>query len=110
MSQSGQQDGSFAGPHAHCCFKQIVRDLRSKRSGTTLERVLEWITAMHGYLSSSTGGGVRHGIDLCRGVAHNPNEARLFCNLTRSYICFSFVDMKPLSTRMHNILEVRGIS
>lgn len=77
-------------------FNQIVRDLRSKRSGTTLERVLEWITAMHGYLSSPSGGGVRHGIDLGRGVALNPNEARLFCNLTRSYISFLLVEHEAL--------------
>jgi hypothetical protein len=78
-------------------FNQIVKDLRSKRLGTTLERVVEWITTMHGYLSSPSGGGVRHGIDLGRGVALNPNEARLFCNLTRSYISYLLVEHAALS-------------
>ena len=88
-TQSGKVEGKY--------FNQIVRDLRSKRSGTTLERVLDWITAMHGYLSSPTGGGVRHGTDLDRGVDLDPGEARLFCNLTRSYISFLLVEYEGLT-------------
>jgi hypothetical protein len=49
---------------------------------------LDWTTSLHGYLSSPTGGGVRHGIDLKSGVAIDPTEARLFCNLIRSYFGF----------------------
>lgn len=40
------------------------------------------------YLSSPTGGGVRHGTSLSRGDDINLNEAVLICNLTRSYIGF----------------------
>lgn len=54
-------------------FNQIVRELRRARAGTTLERVLDWTTALHGYLSSPTGGGVRHGLDLDKGVPIGDN-------------------------------------
>ncbi len=61
-------------------FNQIVRELRRLARGTTLDRVAEWSAAVHGYLSSPTGG-VRHGLDLNEGVQIDPNEGRLFCNL-----------------------------
>jgi hypothetical protein len=48
--------------------------------------VLAWVTTLHGFLSSPTGGGIRHGTDLRTGIVIQPNEARLFCNLIRSYI------------------------
>jgi hypothetical protein len=69
-------------------FNQIVKDLRKRSPGTTLDRVLEWLTALHGFLSSPTGGGVRHGLDLRKGVSIGSNEARLCCNLIRSYLSF----------------------
>jgi len=73
-------------------FNQIVKELRKSNPGTTLERVLDWLTALHGYLSSPTGGGVRHGLDLNAGVSASHNEARLFCNLVRSYLSFLLVE------------------
>lgn len=81
---SGRVEGKY--------FNQIVRDLRSKRTGTTMEQVLNWITTLHGYLSSPTGGGVRHGVDLSTGIDLDLNQARLFCNLIRSYISFLLVE------------------
>lgn len=69
-------------------FNQIVKDLRKSHPGTALDRVLEWTTALHGYLSSPTGGGIRHGIDLRAGIAIDVEDARLFCNLIRSYLSF----------------------
>lgn len=69
-------------------FNDIVRDLRRIAKGSTLERVLEWVSALHGYLSSPTGGGVRHGLDLNEGIPIGPSEARLFCNLIRSYVSY----------------------
>ena len=69
-------------------FNQIVKDLRKFHQGTTLERILEWMTNLHGFLSSPTGGGVRHGLDLNTGIVIGPHEARLICNLIRSYISF----------------------
>jgi len=86
---SGRVEGKY--------FNQIVRDLRQKHSDTTLERILDWISAMHGYLSSPKGGGIRHGIDLAAGVPLDLNEARLFCNLTRSYIHFLLVEHQARS-------------
>jgi hypothetical protein len=51
----------------------------------TLDFALNGITQLHGYLSSPTGGGVRHGLDCVEGIPMNSGEARLFCNLIRSY-------------------------
>lgn len=78
-------------------FNQIVKDLRRIARGSTLERVLEWLTALHGYLSSPTGGGVRHGLDLNTGVQVEANEARLFCNLIRSYISYLMTEHERLT-------------
>ena len=78
-------------------FNQIVKDLRRSHPGTTLDRMLEWTTALHGYLSSPTGGGVRHGIDLRAGIAIDVEEARLFCNLMRSYLGFLLARHAKLS-------------
>lgn len=69
-------------------FNRIVKDLRMSNPDTTLERILEWLTSLHGYLSSPSGGGVRHGLNLNGGVPITNTEARLFCNLIRSYLSF----------------------
>lgn len=47
--------GSIEGRY----FNQIVRELRDAHRGGVLDRVLDWATSLHGYLSSPTGGGVR---------------------------------------------------
>jgi hypothetical protein len=77
-------------------FNEIVRDLRRVTKGSSLERVLEWIMALHGYLSSPTGGGVRHGMDLNTGIAIGPGEGRLFCNLIRSYVGYLLAEHERL--------------
>lgn len=69
-------------------FNDIARELRAASRGTTLDRVVEWCTQLHGYLSSPTGGGVRHGLDLNSGTAISPEEGRLFCNLILSYVTY----------------------
>jgi hypothetical protein len=69
-------------------FNKIVQDFRKHSPGTTLNQVLDWITTMHGYLSALKGGGIRHGKDIKIGAVTKPHEARLFCNLIRSYIRF----------------------
>lgn len=69
-------------------FNKIVDDLRRHNRGGTLDQVLGWVVTLHGYLSSPTGGGVRHGTNLNSGVAVQANEAQLYCNLIRSYISF----------------------
>jgi hypothetical protein len=45
-------------------FNKIVGDLRRHNKGKTFEQVLNWMLALHGYLSSPTGGRIRHGTDL----------------------------------------------
>lgn len=90
-TESGLIEGKY--------FNQIVRDLRAKKSGTTLDRVLEWVTSVHGYLSSPTGGGVRHGLDLNTGIELSPNEARLFCNLIRTYLSFLLAEHERLNKK-----------
>jgi hypothetical protein len=78
-------------------FNQIVRELREYSPGGTLNRVLEWVSALHGYLSSPTGGGIRHGLDLKEGVGISEAEARLFCNLIRSYLSFLLGEYRKLT-------------
>jgi hypothetical protein len=80
-------------------FNQIVRELRTSAPGSTLERVLGWITSLHGYLSSPTGGGIRHGVDLKEGKVLSQCEARLFCNLMRSYLSFLLAEHERLSRK-----------
>ena len=79
-------------------FNKISADLRKYHKGTTLEQALKWATELHGYLSSPTGGGVRHGVDLRENIAMTPNDARLFCNLIRSYITFLIAEHERLSS------------
>jgi hypothetical protein len=69
-------------------FNQIARELKTAAAGTALSRVIEWIGNLHGYLSSPTGGGVRHGRDLTSGTELSISEGRLFVNLMLSYTAF----------------------
>lgn len=78
-------------------FNAIAKDLRRHRAGTTFAQVLDWMTTLHGYLSSPTGGGVRHGAKLREGIAVNPDEARLYCDLIRSYIRYLIGEHERLS-------------
>jgi hypothetical protein len=55
-TRSGKVEGKY--------FNQIVRNLRITQKNTTLNNILDWITTLHGYLSSPTGGGIRHGMDV----------------------------------------------
>lgn len=77
-------------------FNKIADALGRHYKGQILEQVLSWIRNLHGYLSSPTGGGIRHGVDLKAGIVIQPNEARLFCNLTRSYILFLMTEYERL--------------
>jgi hypothetical protein len=85
---SGRIEGKY--------FNEIARQLKQRNAGTALAQVLTWITAMHGFLSSPTGGGVRHGTDLAATVSPTPAEARLYCNLTRSYVNFLLAEIVRL--------------
>jgi hypothetical protein len=77
-------DGSIQGRY----FNKIIGELQLNNDGTHQKQILTWMMTLHGFLSSPTGGGIRHGVDLAEGVAVQLNEARLYCNLIRSYISF----------------------
>jgi hypothetical protein len=78
-------------------FNEIVKDLRNIAQGSSFEIILGWMKTLPGYLSSPTGGGVRHGLDLKNGVPIEPAEARLFCNLIRSYAGYLIAKHEELS-------------
>ena len=78
-------------------FNKIAEDLRKHNKGKILEQVLNWVTTLHGFLSSPTGGGIRHGTDIKTAIVVQPNEARLFCNLIRSYISFLMAEHARLT-------------
>jgi hypothetical protein len=77
-------------------FNKIAHDLRRHHRGKTVEQVIAWMTTLHGYLSSPTGGGVRHGATL-KSEEMLIHEARLFCNLIRSYLSFLLEEHERLS-------------
>jgi hypothetical protein len=81
-------------------FNKIAAELKRGSANPHLEQVLEWITALHGYLSSPTGGGVRHGTDIAATVRLEANDALLYCNLVRSYITFLVEEHERLRSEM----------
>jgi hypothetical protein len=101
VSTAFQGVGTEAGTVQGKYFNRIAEDLRRRQKGKTIEHVLSWVTTLHGYLSSPTGGGIRHGIDLNAGVAIGATEARLFCNLIRSYIWFLLDEHRRLTQSDH---------
>jgi hypothetical protein len=78
-------------------FNKIAEELRRHHKGKTVEQAINWMTTLHGYLSSPTGGGVRHGGTLRADMSMAPHEARLFCNLIRSYLSFLLDEHERLS-------------
>ncbi|HEY1932475.1 MAG TPA: hypothetical protein VGG99_10720 [Acetobacteraceae bacterium] len=81
---TGPEDATVQGKY----FVTIVKEMKAHGRGRAQEQILTWMTTLHGYLSSPTGGGVRHGVDLESGIAIQAHEARLYCNLIRSYITY----------------------
>lgn len=78
-------------------FNKIADDLRGRHRGRYLEQVLAWMKQLHGYLSSPTGGGVRHGADLQVDIDLQQHEAKLYCNLIRSYVSFLLSEHERMS-------------
>jgi hypothetical protein len=93
-TESGKVEGTY--------FNRIVQDLRNKKRGTALDQALDWANKLHGYLSSPTGGGVRHGIDLNAGIAMNLHEARLYSNLIRSYLTYLLAEHEAMTNNSGN--------
>ncbi|CAO4132627.1 hypothetical protein [Methylorubrum extorquens] len=79
-------------------FNKIIGELRQRGRGHQ-EQILQWMMTLYGYLSSPTGGGVRHGVDLKEGLALGSDEARLYCNLIRSYLTFLITEHERLARR-----------
>ena len=79
-------------------FNAIIKEMKVNNRGKAQEQILNWMTTLHGYLSSPTGGGVRHGTDLQAGIAIQHHEARLYCNLIRSYITFMIEEHERQTT------------
>jgi hypothetical protein len=78
-------------------FNTIINDLRRLQPDTSLPHIMRWMESMYGYLSSPGGGQIRHGMNLSEQVRLNANEARLYCNLTRSFIEFLLSEHERLT-------------
>jgi len=94
FSGLSDSDGTITGKY----FNEIARSLRDHQRGTVLDQALKWIAAMHGYLSSPSGGGVRHGSDLKEGIPMSRNDAVLIANLTRSYIQYLMAEHERMNS------------
>jgi hypothetical protein len=80
-------------------FNKIIVDLKAMDRGKSFDQILGWMMTLLGYLSAPKGGGIRHGIDLKEGVAVQASEARLYCNLIKSYITFLITEHGRLTGR-----------
>lgn len=81
---SGRQHGD--GTVTAKYFNRIIADLRRFNRDRVLADAMGWMETLHGYLSTPSKGGVRHGTVLDDPRELTEGEARLFCNLTRSYL------------------------
>ncbi|MGJ8749438.1 hypothetical protein [Burkholderia pseudomallei] len=70
-------DGDVTGKY----FSKIIGDLRRLNHGRPLSQVVGWMESVYGYLSSPTGGGIRHGATLNSNLTLTEGEARLYCDL-----------------------------
>ena len=84
-------DGDIKGHY----FNKIIPELRRHRKGPQ-EQILNWMKALHGYLSSPTGGGIRHGANLLNLPDLGISEARLYCNLIKSYSTYLIEEYERL--------------
>ena len=76
-------------------FNKIIGELR-QHGEVHQNQILQWMMNLHGFLSSPTGGGVRHGVDLNEKRELGIAEARLYCNLFRSYLTFLIAEYERL--------------
>ncbi len=79
-------------------FNQIVDDLRrNPLLAGSFAQILRWMETMYGYLSAPGGGQIRHGMNLSDEIRLSRNDARLYCNLIRSYIEFLLAEHERLT-------------
>ena len=86
-------DGNIHGRY----FSKIIDELRDLGAGHQ-KIIFQWMMNLYGYLSSPTGGGIRHGTDLNEGQELGIAEARLYCNLIRSYLTFLIAEHERLQS------------
>jgi hypothetical protein len=67
-----------------------------KIEGKYFKQVIDWLRKLHGYLSAPAEGGIRHGSHLAEGIAVTPNEARLYYNLSKTYITYFLGEYEAL--------------
>ncbi|WP_249168325.1 hypothetical protein [Bradyrhizobium elkanii] len=77
-------------------FSKIADELQHHRKRQFAEHAINWMKTLHGHLSSPTGGGVRHGSTLTGATEMSGHEARLVCNLVRSYLNFLLDEYESL--------------
>lgn len=100
ISTAFRDPGLTAGSIQQSYFNKIIRELKERGSTDGhQDHILSLLLSLHGYLSSPKGGGIRHGTDLLEGKPLNLDEARLFCNLTRSYLIYLIAEHGRLSRR-----------
>ena len=92
---SSHGDGTVQGTY----FNQIIGDLKKFHRGRLLGQVAKWMETLHGYLSAPGGGGVRHGTVLNDAYELSEGEARLICDLTRSYVSYLLHEHQRLGVR-----------
>jgi len=92
---SEHDDGTVTGKY----FNKIVGDLKRLHRGRVLAQVVSWMENLHGYLSSPTGGAIRHGGVLSDTFELSEGDARLFCDLTRSYLSYLLHQYEQLGLR-----------
>lgn len=80
-------------------FNRIVGELKHFNRGRMLGQVMSWIEKLHGYLSAPGGGGIRHGTVLNEAYELSEGEAKLVCDLTRSYISYLLHEHQRLGLR-----------
>lgn len=91
---TGEGENTIKGKY----FNDLVKDLRNKNRGKSLDMALKWLTELHGYLSAPNGGGIRHGMHLKEGVATTAEEARYYCDFIITSISFLLAEYKKAST------------
>lgn len=80
-------------------FNHIIGELMKFNTGRMLAQASNWMRTLHGYLSSPSGGGVRHGTVLNDAYDLSEGEAKLVCDLTRSYIAYLLSEHQRVGLR-----------
>lgn len=97
FSGSEHGDGTVTAKY----FNRIIADLKRFNRDRVLSTAMGWMETLHAYLSSPSKGGIRHGTVLTDPTELTESEARLFCNLTRSYLNYLLDEHHRLESLRH---------